>query len=154
MSTLEDAIALAALAHHGQVDKAGEAYILHPLRVMLRTGSDLERMVAVLHDVVEDTPYTLDALRRLGFPPEVVEAVDALTRREDEGESYEAFVLRAGRNPLARHVKIADLEDNMDMTRIADPQEKDHQRLERYRRALELLQGQGPGGAGHEASPG
>ena len=140
MATLEDAIALAALAHHGQKDKAGAPYILHPLRLMLRMGSDVERMAAVLHDVVEDTPYTLDALRRLGFPPEVVEAVEALTRREDEGESYEEFVLRAGRNPIARRVKLADLEDNMDLTRIADPQEKDHQRLERYRRALAVLQ--------------
>jgi len=145
LPTLEDAIALAALAHHGQKDKAGAPYILHPLRVMLRMTNDVERMVAVLHDVVEDTPYTLEALRRLGFPAEVVEAVDALTRREDEGESYEEFVIRAGRHPLARPVKIADLEDNMDLTRIADPQEKDHQRMERYRRALALLQAEPPG---------
>jgi (p)ppGpp synthase/HD superfamily hydrolase len=139
LPTLEDAIALAALAHHGQKDKAGAPYILHPLRVMLKMNTDRERMVAVLHDVVEDTPYTLDALCRLGFPPEVVEAVDALTRREDQGETYEVFVLRAGCNPLARRVKIADLEDNMDLTRIADPQEKDHQRIERYRRAMAAL---------------
>src|SRR5947208_2434495 len=141
MPTLEDAIALAALAHHGQVDKAGAPYILHPLRLMLRMRTNDERMVAVLHDAVEDTPYTLDGLRRLGFPEEVVEAIDALTRRVDEGETYEAFVARAGGNPLARRIKIADLEDNLDLSRIAEPTEKDHQRLERYERALASLRG-------------
>jgi len=145
MPTLEDAIALAALAHHGQVDKASAPYILHPLRLLLRMETEAERIVAVLHDVVEDTPYTLDALRRLGFPEAVVEAVDALTRRE--GESYEAFVARAAGNPLARRVKIADLEDNLDLSRIAAPTEKDYRRLERYRRALERLTG-GEKGAG------
>lgn len=139
MPTLEDAIALAALAHAGQVDKAAQPYILHPLRLMLQTETEVERMAAVLHDVVEDTRYTLASLQRLGFPEEVLVAVDALTRRVDEGETYEAFVERAGQNAVARRVKIADLKDNLDLGRIRDPQPKDFQRLERYRRALAIL---------------
>lgn len=137
MSTLERAIALAAEAHAGQQDKVGEAYILHPLRVMLAVGSPGERIVGVLHDVVEDTPWTLEGLRAEGFSAEVVDAVDALSRRE--GEDYFDFVLRAGANPLARPVKLADLRDNLDMTRIAAPSQRDYERCERYRKALALL---------------
>lgn len=142
MSTLERAVALAAEAHAGQQDKVGEAYILHPLRVMLAVRTTEERIVGVLHDVVEDTPWTLDGLRAEGFSPAVVEAVDALTRRE--GEDYFDFVLRAGAHPLARPVKVADLRDNLDLTRIAAPTQRDYDRCERYRQALELL-GEGAG---------
>ena len=139
--TLEDAIVLAAEAHRGQVDKAGRPYILHPLRVMSHLGaqaSDEARMAALLHDVVEDTPITMDELRKCGYPPVVLSAVASLTKRD--GEDYEAFVRRAGRDVLARVVKIADLHDNMDLTRIASPAEKDLARLEKYRRALALLE--------------
>src|SRR5690349_12469488 len=93
MADLEEAIRIAVEAHRGQKDRAGAPYILHPLRMMLRVQTDAERMAAVLHDVVEDTDWTLDALREHGFPDEVVTAVDHLTRRE--GESYEEFVTRA-----------------------------------------------------------
>lgn len=137
MSTLNRAIVIAAEAHAGQVDKAGEAYILHPLRLMLQVTTEEERMAAVLHDVVEDSPWTLDELRAQGFPEAVVRAVDHLTRRE--GETYLDFVERAGGDPVARVVKRADLEDNMDLSRIAEPTERDLQRIERYRKALEML---------------
>lgn len=137
MSTLERAIAIAAQAHSGQVDKAGVPYILHPLRVLLRQQTLDAQIVAALHDVVEDSPWTLDQLRAEGFPPEIIAAVDAITRRPDE--EYEAFVLRAGRNPLARPVKLADLDDNLDQTRIAQPTTKDKARLEKYRNAKRLL---------------
>jgi (p)ppGpp synthase/HD superfamily hydrolase len=133
MATLEDAIVLAVQAHQGQRDKAEAPYILHPLRVMLRMRSDVERMIAVLHDVVEDTPYTLLDLQQAGYPEQVLEALDCLTRRENE--TYEEFIERVKANPLARKVKIADLEDNMDIRRISDLQEKDVERLKRYRRA-------------------
>jgi (p)ppGpp synthase/HD superfamily hydrolase len=139
LATLEDAIVLAALAHKGQRDKAGAKYILHPLRLMLQMQTDEERMVAVLHDVVEDSDHTLDDLRQRGFPEDVIDAIDALSRRKADGETYEEFIARAGRNPLASRVKIADLEDNSDLTRIAAPTEKDFRRVERYRRALEAL---------------
>ncbi|HEX8439495.1 GTP pyrophosphokinase, partial [Archangium sp.] len=131
MPTLEDAIALAVEAHRGQRDKAGQTYILHPLRVMLRLEGEAERMVAVLHDVVEDSSYTLEQLRGLGYPEEVLGALEHLTRRA--GETYEAFIERVIPHPLARRVKLADLEDNMDVRRLPAVTAKDAERLARYR---------------------
>lgn len=136
--TLEDAIALAVEAHRGQRDKAGQTYILHPLRVMMRLETDTERMVAVLHDVVEDSPWTLERLRGLGYPEEVLGALDCLTKRE--GETYEAFIERLRPHPLARRVKRADLEDNMDVRRLPAVTSKDAERLARYRAAWARLQ--------------
>ena len=136
--TLEDAIALAVEAHRGQRDKSGKAYILHPLRVMMRLETDTERMVAILHDVVEDTPWTLERLRGLGYPEEVLSALDCLTKRE--GETYEAFIERVLPHPLARRVKRADLEDNMDVRRLLAFTPRDAERLARYRAAWARLQ--------------
>jgi (p)ppGpp synthase/HD superfamily hydrolase len=137
MADIEEAIRIAVEAHRGQKDKAGAPYILHPLRMMFRLQTDAERMAAVLHDVVEDTPWTLDALRARGFADDVIDAVDHLTRRD--GESYDEFAERAGRHPVARRVKIADLEDNMDLRRIGEVTEKDIERVNRYLRAWRLL---------------
>ncbi len=105
MSTLERAIAIAAEGHAGQFDKAGQPYILHPIRVMLRVSGASERIAAILHDVVEDTPVTLDQLSNEGFSREVVEAVDALTKRR--GENRIDAAKRAAANPIARVVKLA-----------------------------------------------
>lgn len=138
MPTLEDAIALAVEAHRGQRDKAGQSYILHPLRVMMRLQTEAERMAAILHDVVEDTPYTLERLRALGYPEEVLGALDCLTKRE--GESYEAFIERLRPHPLARRVKLADLEDNMDVRRLPAVGPREAERLTRYRAAWSRLQ--------------
>jgi len=140
MSTLDRAITIATAAHAGQVDKAGAPYILHPLRVMLRLETTEERIVGVLHDVVKDSAWTLESLRAEGFSEAVVRGIDAMTRRD--GESYEDFVLRAGRDPLGRRVKLADLEDNCDLSRIAAPTDRDHARLARYRQAIAALGGQ------------
>ena len=97
-------------------------------------------MAAVLHDVVEDGDgWTLKRLAAEGIPPVVVEAVRVLTKRPEEEADYEAFIRRAGRNPLARRVKLADLEDNMDLRRIVNPTERDFARLEKYRSAYALL---------------
>jgi len=137
MPTLEDAIALAVEAHRGQRDKAGQAYILHPLRVMMRLETEAERMAAILHDVVEDTPYTLERLRQLGYPEEVLGALDCLTKRE--GESYEAFIERVRPHSLARRVKLADLEDNMDVRRLLAVGPRETERLARYRAAWARL---------------
>jgi len=138
VSTLERAIELAARAHTGQVDKAGEPYILHPLRVMLTLETRTDRIAEVLHDVIEDTGWTLEGLREKGFAPEVVEAVDGLTRRD--GESCQEFARRAGLHPVARRVKIADIEDNLDLSRIPKPTEAaDRKRIERYERARDVL---------------
>lgn len=137
MSTLERAIALAATAHAGQTDKAGAPYILHALRVMLRCETNEERMAAVMHDMVEDCGWTLDQLRAEGFPEPVVEAVDAVTRRD--GETYEDFVLRAKLHPIGRRVKLADLADNSDLSRLPEVTPRDQARLEKYRRAMDAL---------------
>lgn len=143
-ATIADAVALAAKIHRTQTDKAGRPYILHPLRVMLSLTDDAARMVAVLHDVVEDAPKNapglpgeLDDLRAQGFSEEVVCAVDALTKRE--AEDYEAFIERVAKNPLATRVKLADLEDNMNLTRFAELTNDDLQRLGRYHRAWRRL---------------
>ncbi|WP_281850830.1 HD domain-containing protein [Dyella sp. GSA-30] len=139
MATLERAIAIAAEAHAGQVDKAGQPYILHPLRVMFRMNSTTERMAAVLHDVVEDSAVTLEALRAEGFQPEVVSAVDALTKRQ--GESRLDAAHRAKLDPMARLVKLADNAENMDLSRIPEPTERDYARLEEYKLVRSILLG-------------
>src|SRR5688500_16647104 len=133
MPSLEDAIALAVEAHRGQRDKAGQPYVLHVLRVMFRCETELERTVAVLHDVVEDTGRTPDDLWRLGYAEEVLAALDCVTKRQ--GEDYAAFVERAAANPVARRVKLADLEDNLDLRRVTDVGPKDAERLARYVKA-------------------
>ena len=137
MSTLERAILIAAQAHLAQVDKSGAPYILHPLRVMLRTESNVEMIVAVLHDLVEDTEWTLSDLRREGFSESVLQAIDSLTRRP--GESYPQFVDRVKINPVARVVKLADLEDNMDVKRLHSMGDSDFSRLKAYHQAWKSL---------------
>jgi len=139
MSTLERAISLAAQAHAGQVDKAGQPYILHPLRVMLRVTTEEERIAAILHDVVEDTSVTLEQLAEEGFSPTVVAAVEALTKRP--GESRMEAAARAAENRVARTVKLADNAENMDLSRIAHPTEKDFARIQEYEQVRALLLG-------------
>jgi (p)ppGpp synthase/HD superfamily hydrolase len=139
MSTLERAIAIAAEGHAGMTDKGGAPYILHPIRMMLDLSSTDERIVAVLHDVCEDCPgWTLDRIRDEGFPEHIIAAIDSVTKREDE--NYEDFALRAAANPIGRQVKLADLADNCDLSRIPQPTDRDHQRIAKYRRAIKLIQ--------------
>jgi (p)ppGpp synthase/HD superfamily hydrolase len=136
---LERAIAIAAEAHSGQVDKAGAPYVLHPLRMMLRLSSVDEQIVAVLHDVCEDCPgWTLDRLRNEGFSDPIIEALQSVTKRD--GEDYEAFVRRAAANPIGRRVKLADLKDNCNLSRITAPSDRDLQRIEKYRQAISLME--------------
>ncbi|MBI9076114.1 MAG: GTP pyrophosphokinase [Desulfatibacillum sp.] len=133
MSNLDRALEIAVYAHKGQVDKAGASYILHPLRVMMTMTSPEARIAAVLHDVVEDTEWTLKALEDEGFSSTVLEALDCLTLRPNE--KYAAYVERVGQNALARAIKLADLKDNMDLTRIANPVPKDFERVRKYHQA-------------------
>ena len=138
MSTLERGVAIAAEAHAGQVDKAGSPYLLHPLRMMLNVATREEQIVAVLHDVCEDCPgWTFDRLREEGFSEAILAAIDAVTKRE--GETYFDFVRRAAGNPIAKQVKLADLRDNCDLSRIASPTEADLRRIEKYREAIALI---------------
>ncbi len=137
MATLERAIAIAAKAHEGQVDKAGVPYIIHPLRVMLRVTSIEERIAAVLHDVIEDSDVSIDMLRNEGFSKSVLSAIESLTRRP--GEDYDAFIQRAAADPVGRKVKLADLAENSDLSRIPAPTDKDLERVEKYRRAIDKI---------------
>ncbi|HWX22349.1 MAG TPA: GTP pyrophosphokinase [Candidatus Binatia bacterium] len=139
MEMLEKAIGIAMEAHRGQKDRYGAPYILHPLRVMGRVETPAEKTVAILHDVVEDTDWTLEALKGEGFSEEVLAALDGVTKRE--GEAYEDFVKRSARHPLARRVKAADLEDNMDVRRMREVAAKDGERLEKYLKAWRRLSG-------------
>lgn len=137
MPSLEDAISLAAEAHRGQKDKANAPYILHPLRVMLRMETETDRIIAVLHDVVEDTSVTLWDLQIAGYSAEIVEGVKYLTKAKEE--EYENFIERIKGNTLAIKIKVADLEDNLNFERIKEPGEDDLKRYEKYRRALATL---------------
>ncbi|MCW6037278.1 HD domain-containing protein [Spirulina subsalsa FACHB-351] len=137
-SELEKAIALAQQCHAEQVDKAGKPYIDHPLRVMAALSSLEEKIVGVLHDAVEDSDLTLDQLRDLGFSDPVIQALDAITKRP--GEDYEAYLRRVMGNAIALSVKIADMTDNMDMSRIPHPTAKDYRRLQKYQQVLPRLQ--------------
>jgi len=129
---LEKAIAIAVDAHAGKKDKAGQPYILHPLRVMFRVETEDERIVAVLHDVVEDhgDVWPRGRLRKNGFPPYILAALQCVTKRKRE--PYEKFIERAASNPIALNVKLADLEDNLDVRRLHEVTEKDRDRLNRY----------------------
>lgn len=108
---LTSAIMIACEAHEGQTDKAGEPYIFHPLRVMMSLTDDKHRIVAVLHDVAEDYEFGWDRIKDGDFGEDIEAAVDALTRRD--GEPYSEFISRCGADPIARVVKLADIEDNL-----------------------------------------
>ena len=135
---LERAIEIAVEAHKGQVDKGGSPYILHPLRVMMSVDLELEKIVAVLHDVVEDSNWTFEDLLAEGFSIEVIEALQSVTK-ESPDEDYDLFIQRAIHNPIGRKVKLADLRDNLDVTRITELAEKDIQRINKYKKALKIL---------------
>lgn len=137
MATLDKAIIIATQAHRYQRDKAGRPYILHPLRVMMAMDNEQEMTAAVLHDVVEDSKWTLERLRGEGFSAEILEVIDALTRRKDE--SYQEYASRAGAQPVARKIKLADLRDNMDITRLVELTDESIQRLRQYHTTWQML---------------
>jgi len=136
-SLLEKAIQIAVAAHSGAKRKNGTPYVLHPLRMMCRLQHESEQIVAVLHDVIEDTHWTLDDLKREGFPDHILAALDCVTKRA--GETYEAFIDRAASNPLARSVKLADLEDNMNVAELPTVTPQDSARMAKYRKAWHRL---------------
>ena len=135
---LKKAISLAERAHQGQVDKGGHPYIGHPKRVMGKCETTEEKIAAILHDVLEDTDYTADDLRKEGFSEEIISALFCLTHKE--GEGYIEYIERICENSLAVQVKYADLQDNMDLSRIPDPTEKDLARLEKYKLAKKRIE--------------
>lgn len=141
MSTLERAIEIATHAHEGQVDKAGNAYIGHPLRVMAMGKTEQEKIAGVLHDIVEDTPWTFEMLEAEGFAPEIIAALKCVTKIS-ENEDYDDFIERVKKNPLAVAVKINDLTDNMDIRRLPYLSDKDVKRLKKYLKAYKKLVGE------------
>lgn len=116
MKMVKKAWEIARRAHRGQLDKTGEPYIRHSEYVARLMSADNQRTVAFLHDVAEDTPLTLEDLR-LSFPEEIIDAVDAITRRKDQGETYFDYIRRCRKNEIARVVKIADIKHNADSSR-------------------------------------
>lgn len=135
---LAEAISIAARAHAGQNEKNGDPYIFHPLRAMLRCKTNTDRIVAVLHDVIEDTDWTMARLKKSGFSRTVLSALDCVTKRD--AETYDAFIKRILKNKIAIRVKLADLEDNLDTRRLPRIREKDKRRLAKYRKYRRILQ--------------
>ena len=135
---LERAIEIAVEAHSGVKDKGGAPYILHPLAVMHSLETENEKIVGVLHDVVEDSDWTFEKLAEEGFSSEIVDAVRSVTKSSEDSD-YSDFIRRVKRNPIGKKVKIADLKHNMDITRISDLSNYDLDRLNKYKAALKNL---------------
>lgn len=133
-----EALQIAYNAHHEQLDKGGNAYFLHPVFVALQMDTEEEKITGILHDVIEDTDITLEDLKRQGFSENVIAAVDAMTRRD--GETYMEFIKRLSVNEIARRVKIQDIRNNMDLSRIPEPTKKDWDRMDVYMKALTYLE--------------
>ncbi len=138
MSTLEKAIEIAASAHQGQKQKDGMPYIIHPLTVMMKVETLEEKIVAVLHDVIEDTEVTLADLQEAGFADEVLAGVELMTRTE--GQDYEEYIEAISRNAIARKVKLADMRNNIDLLRIPVVKDKDLERCRKYHRSIRYLE--------------
>ncbi len=135
---LERAIQIAVEAHAGAKDRGGKAYILHPISVMMRCETDEEKTVAILHDVVEDTDWTFEALRDEEFSETIIEALKTVTKHSED-EDYDEFIQRSLTNDIGRKVKIADLRENLDVTRIGELGKKDIERINKYKRALKTF---------------
>ena len=141
MRLIETSLQIALRAYAGKVDKAGREYILHPLRVMAKMRTEREMSAALLHDVLEDSEITAEELLAEGIPAEVVEAVQHLTKNENE--DYMDFVARAGKNRIAAAVKLADIEDNIDVLRLSSLDETDLARIRKYHSAWRFLKKDG-----------
>ena len=136
---LQRAIEIALEAHKGVIDKGGNPYILHPLRLMLQMDSEEEMIVAILHDVVEDSEkWSFDKLHKEGFSKKIINSLRSITK-ENENEDYEKFIDRSTRDKIGRKVKIADISDNLDISRLKEVTDKDILRINKYKKALEKL---------------
>ena len=131
------ALKLCFEAHRDQVDKTGLPYVFHPFHLAEGMADEISCVCALLHDVVEDTGYTLDDLREMGFPEEVLDVLALLTH--DEAIPYMDYVRAIAANPIARQVKLADLRHNSDLSRLDAIDERDVARAEKYKRAIALL---------------
>ena len=134
---LELALSIATEAHRGQFDKAGIDYIEHPIFVASQVDSEEEKAVALLHDVIEDSSVTAEELLNAGLPETVVTAVQILSKKK--GQDYQTYLKTVKSNPLARAVKLADLKHNSDLSRLETITDKDLERLEKYKKAIDYL---------------
>ena len=134
---LQLALSIAKAAHRGQFDKAGIDYIEHPIYVASQVDSEEEKAVALLHDVIEDSPFTAEELLLAGLPETVVTAVQILSKKK--GQDYQTYLKTVKSNPLARAVKLADLKHNSDLSRLENITDKDLERLEKYKKAIDYL---------------
>ena len=136
---LQRAIEIALEAHKGALDKGGNPYILHPLRLMLQMDSEEEMIVAILHDVVEDfEKWNFDKLYKEGFSKKIINSLRSVTK-ENENEDYEKFIDRSVKDEIGRKVKIADISDNLDISRLKEVTDKDILRINKYKKALKKL---------------
>lgn len=138
MTTLQKAIEIAQAAHQGQKDKSGAPYIMHVIRVMNSGKTEIEKICGVLHDLVEDTPWTFEMLQQEGFSEEIINVLKLVTK-ESEEEDYDHFIDRIIKNKTAVAVKLNDLRDNMDITRLPQITEQDRARLNKYLKAYKKL---------------
>ena len=136
-SMVDLALSIARKAHEGQLDKAGVDYIEHPIYVASQVDTEEEKAVALLHDVIEDSPVAAEELLQAGLPETVVTAVQVLTKKKEQ--DYQTYLETVKKNPLARVVKLADLKHNSDLSRLSSITEKDRERLKKYKKAIDFL---------------
>ena len=136
-SMVDLALSIARQAHEGQLDKAGVDYIEHPIYVASQVDTEEEKAVALLHDVIEDSPFTAEELLLAGLPETVVTAVQILSKKK--GQEYQTYLENVKSNSLARVVKLADLKHNSDLSRLSSVTDKDLERLEKYKNAIDYL---------------
>ena len=136
-SMVDLALSIARKAHEGQLDKAGVDYIEHPIYVASQVDTEEEKAVALLHDVIEDSPVSAEELLQAGLPETVVTAVQVLTKKKEQ--DYQTYLETVKKNPLARVVKLADLKHNSDLSRLSSITEKDRERWKKYKKAIDFL---------------
>ena len=136
-SMVDLALSIARKAHEGQLDKAGVDYIEHPIYVASQVDTEEEKAVALLHDVIEDSPVSAEGLLQAGLPETVVTAVQVLTKKKEQ--DYQTYLETVKKNPLVRVVKLADLKHNSDLSRLSSITEKDKERLKKYKKAIDFL---------------
>lgn len=137
MNLYDLALSIALEAHKGQVDKAGEDYMNHPIFVASLVDTEEEKAAALLHDVIEDSEMSLTDLLNNGIPSGVLQAVSILTK--DKKLTYQEYLVRVKSNDIATKVKLADLKHNSDISRISNPSKKDYERLKKYKQAIKFL---------------
>ncbi len=137
MNKLESAVLIAIKAHQNQIDKGGLPYILHPLRIMIKMQTDEEMIVAMLHDVVEDSKISLKDISKYEFDKKIISALKVLTY--STVQNYEDYIKKISKNKLARKIKIADLKDNLNLNRLPYLNKKDLERINKYHKALKYL---------------